>query len=65
MFDTQYGCVYVIVTHNICLVSLFPHTVWLCESEGKEPTVCCQHGDIKKGYLAEAGGPEHIGLQQE
>lgn len=22
-------------------------------------------GDIKRGYLAEVGGPEHIGLQQE
>lgn len=30
------------LSFSICSVSLFPHTVWLCEVEGKELTVSCQ-----------------------
>lgn len=35
-------CGHIIISLSICSVSLFPHTVWLCEVVGKELTVSCQ-----------------------
>lgn len=40
----------------ISSVSLFPHTVRLCEAEGKELAVSCQHWRHQKGLFGRSWG---------
>lgn len=41
---------------SICSVSLFPHTVRLCEAEGKELAVSCQQRRHQKGLFGRSWG---------
>lgn len=61
----------VLYIHNMAVCTpyaqshFFPTLYDCVKLRVKSPLCTASSGDIKRGYLAEVGGPEHIGLQQE